>query len=297
MQVNVISIRGNKPPLTHDKFKYIDLLGVELEGAWKDRPDALGSDGSITGFEKPSVCHTCNFCSDLYNRDCEDCQEEDCDDHCSEDCDDHCLQNCENRCSSNCIECGKSFPYIGEARSSPLTIEELNAWIMANHPDDVNKSCGLHVHTSFKNNTDYMRLMCKDFYDYFVQYMQDWGKRMKFPKTHEFWKRLNGENYYCCKAYEKCKAHGLIHTPESQVTAKKDSYRYCQINFCHETHGTIECRLFSAFKDPQLILSAVDAITSCYENFLDKAPKLTEEKFVLTITAEDLIELATVATH
>lgn len=195
-------------------FKYINLIGIELEGGWKNiktsKDVIYKSDHSVE-------------IRDYY------------------------------------------YDHIGEINSIPLQFEQVESWIKSYCPDKVNKTCGLHVHVSFKNFSDYVRLMDNKFYDYFIECMVNWGKEQNFPANHLFWNRLKGKNNFCRKRW----------TPLGQIIDIED--RYTQLNFCFSEHGTLECRSFPAFDDPKIIYSSVCSLVNCYESYLSKSRKVTLE--------------------
>lgn len=172
--------------------------------------------------------------------------------------------------------------YYGEVPSPPMKLEEVEPFIKAFCPNLVNHTCGLHIHCSFKDNANVMlTLMDKKFYDYFLLRMDDFGRYMKFPKTHDFWKRLNDQNRFCRRLFQ----------PEIQIkSVQKDNNRRTHLNFCWSMHKTLECRLFPAFSDPNCILSAVEVLVDCYETYLDKNAQHLVRTFEETIVEESLIE-------
>lgn len=297
VQLKEYVIEGANAPFTHKQLKRVHLAGVELEGAWLsgNRPTNVVRDSSVQqiamGKEviKDCKCHKHNYCPKPYSDNCSKCYNGDkCKVHCPYYCEKHCTRYCDRYCDCDIDEFWEGIKYVGEAVSPALTYEELIQWIMTNSPDVVNNTCGLHVHVSFKSVTDYVKLMTPQFYDYFLKYMEEWGNKMGFPKGHEFWKRLNGDNKYCCKQGKKCvhknyhgEEHYTNHTPEEQVKAKNwSASRYCQLNFCFLKHGTVENRLFPGFKDPRMIIAALDATLQCYESYLEN---LSEEEDRISI--------------
>ncbi len=190
----------------HNSFKYINLIGIEFEGGWNDKPVGLKSDGSIAGI---------------------------------------------------------TSPHYGEVISKPSTLDDLLQWVKFNIPSSVNYSCGTHVHVSFKSVDSYLQLTKKDFYEFFLRQMEDWGHKESLPLNHEFWKRLEGENSFCKRVW----------TPESQFIG--GDTRYTHLNFAYYKYKTIECRLFPGFTDPSLVESAVKILTATYESWLDQQLPLT----------------------
>lgn len=202
-------------------MKYINLVGVELEGGWKIAP--------------PSKVH-----SDI---------------------------------SVHVEDQVGDVPYqaAGEVSSEPMNLEKLSEWVYKNYPDYMNSSCGLHVHVSLKSNTDYIKLMSRDFQSYFLKKMEEWGKKTGLSDRHLFWARLLGYNNFCRKQ----------HRPDEQIllAQKQDrDERYTQINYCYKMHKTIECRLFPMFKYSRVAMSAILAFIDCVESYLDEHREVEEFK-------------------
>jgi hypothetical protein len=149
---------------------------------------------------------------------------------------------------------------IGEMVSAPMsTWDEVAAWITAAYPETHDRSCGYHIHVSFKSRRAYARLMDRKFFDYFTTRMEGWGRRMHLPATHLFWSRLAGLNRYCQKNY----------APDTQVAMRtKGPARYAQLNYCFQLHGTIECRLAPVFKQARVAVAFALELLSTYEDFL-----------------------------
>lgn len=212
--------------MKHSDLKYIDRIGVELEGGWNSNINRkIYADGSVRVVA----------------------------------------------------------PYRGEVASPPSTLEEIAKYIKNNTPDVVDDSCGLHIHMSFKNNSSsFLTLMEKDFYIFFKNQMREWGILQNLKPTHQFWHRLAGENRFCKDAFQ----------PEKQVHMKgKGDHRYTQLNYCYAMHGTIECRLFPGFTDPDIIISAVHALVKCYEDYLESKKNEMNDEFHDAVIEDDLIEV------
>ena len=81
----------------------------------------------------------------------------------------------------------------GEIATEPFDCLK-KAWkFMEEHyPDEVNRTCGFHIHISVSDG-DYAVLMEKDFYDAFVKWAENIGKKYKkrLPATYE--SRLKGK--------------------------------------------------------------------------------------------------------
>lgn len=208
-------------------LKFINKVGIEIEGGWPHTPNGYIKDQSLSGL---------------------------------------------------------ASPVRGEVPSPPLLMSEVEKWVKMYCPIEVNQTCGLHIHVSFKNLASYLCVMEQDFYDLFLIRMDEWGKKEKLPAAHQFWYRLKGNNHFCKRAFN----------PAAQVHTKtKGDHRYTHLNYCYDMHGTIECRLFPGFKEPELIISAVNALVSCYEEYLEKNFKKLEcsHNYEIIEEAGELIEV------
>jgi hypothetical protein len=204
-------------------WQHIDRIGIEFEGGWDTEPDDMKGDGSV---DIPG-----------YNGD----SEEDC--CCDED------YECDNH--------GGGEGVSGEVASQPLHAEDVWPTIQKYCPDAVNRTCGLHVHISFKQSYDYERLSRPVFWRYFRQHIYQWAKTtLQGDKLTEFMRRFEGRNNYC----------------KAEFMPIKPDCRYKQLNFAAmRDHGTIEVRLLPAFDNPETIFSAVSALVSIFDTYLDKA--------------------------
>ncbi len=142
------------------KYRFrIQRVGVEMEGAWRIRPDAVDpKTGTLVARarypklkEDPSVR---GFSKDVH------------------------------------------WYAIGEVASEPLTRNDLWQWMETSKPDVVNPSCGLHIHMSFRHELDYQQLMDRSYHDYMLLGLHRWGLKHIDPK-HHFWPRLRGTNLFC----------------------------------------------------------------------------------------------------
>lgn len=211
-------------------MKYINKIGVELEGGWLKPPDGVYPDGSVRVFSQGCDRANCGL--------------------------------------QFCVRCTGRRPnsYVdGEVCSPPLTLKQIKLWIEDHIPERVNSTCGTHVHISLKNTQFYSKLMERPFFDYFNKWMKDWGKLMKYPEDHPFWIRLSGSNGYCRAEFN----------PNAQIDLReKSNIRRTQLNFCWSFHGTIECRLFHGFTDPEEAFSAVKSYVDCVESYLNSVENI-----------------------
>lgn len=180
--------------------RFIQAMGVELEGAWDEQPHNLHHDGSVQA----------------------------------------------------------SGAYRGECQSPALSDwAKLRRFMLDNHPDHTDKSCGLHVHFSLPRLGMYSRLMDSDFGPYFYSFMETWGKKHRAGRI--FKERLDGMNRYCLKRW----------APDLQaIQSGKTNIRYAAWNFCYSIHRTAECRLLPMFDAPEMAVKGVQAVKLCVMLFL-----------------------------
>lgn len=165
---------------------------------------------------------------------------------------------CSCECSCDC-DCGDNL--IGEIASQPLKTKDIEPWITDNYPDEVNDTCGLHVHVSLKNNIEYMFLMNGAFHSYYLEKMIAWGEKNKINEGSEFWKRIEGQNEYCMKTFN----------PREQRDGEGE--RYGQLNFCYAKHGTLEFRMLPCFHKKTIAVKAVKETVKIVNSFLRSMPK------------------------
>ena len=175
---------------------------------------------------------------------------------------DDCYYDGELRCEGNC-----SYEYVGEMISKPLPISELLIWIKKNYPVYHNKSCGGHIHLSFKNKLEYMKFCDVKFYNFFKAKMKEWGIKNHIKAGSQFYKRLAGNNTYC---HDKFYCTQQIHN---------NGDRYCILNYCWRKHRTIEVRLLPIFDKMELYLSAVNEIYDIFNMWLIQSKR--EKRFSL----------------
>lgn len=176
----------------------------------------------------------------------------------------------------NCSEANcEKYHYVGECVSLPLDYLELaKAWLDRTYPNKSNKTCGMHIHLSFVDKLSYMRLMSKNFYNYFLTRANKWGIEKNINEGTIFWERLTGQNTFCNKKF----------MPEKQIKmkSKSDGERYTHLNFCYAQHKTLECRLFPTFQNKELSLSALELYMDIVETFLSRQirEKTIEESII-----------------
>ncbi len=143
----------------------------------------------------------------------------------------------------------------GEVHSRPLkNLDKLKTFIENNYPDRVNYTCGLHIHVSPKNLKDINSFGRRKFFNDFGKFLKSFIVKYKLGKT-SLRKRVNGGNAYCGKKF----------LPKRQL--ENEGTRYTQLNFkSFRSHGTIENRVFPAFKDKNIAYLACKE----YVEFIEK---------------------------
>lgn len=151
------------------------------------------------------------------------------------------------------------------------------------YPQYGNRTCGMHLHISFKRQYYYRRLMSPEFYEFFKKELRAWGERYGVKNT-QFYSRLNGENHYC-------KDEWLM---EAQVnTREKDSCRYAILNYCYNLHKTLEVRVLPYFKSADTAKAAVKACLNiiCDWLYQHRGKRPVEARAECYVDAEVVAEL------
>lgn len=172
------------------------------------------------------------------------------------------------------IEPCESITGSGECVSPVFSLDKIDKNIGYNktfrdfakkhHAQEINSTCGHHIHVSFSSELAYSRLMDSDFFNEFEKEVLKFvisTPELYNDKTYysRFIERYDGDNSYCYKR----------HSPQSQVNGHwhfldgSDAGRYTHLNYPYGNHGTIECRLFPApEKSEQLVI-----VTEWFVNF------------------------------
>lgn len=161
-------------------------------------------------------------------------------------------------------------------------LDALADFITKWYPVEVNKTCGFHIHLSFKSNLDYSRLMSKRFHRYFLKQWELWGKRCNI-QNKQFWERLREESP---EAKRYCKRSFV--DPFQQAHDEWHDSRYHQLNFCWKKHGTMENRMLPMFKEAELGIKAL----KFYVEFVEKWLTLQKREYGISdaVVIEDALE-------
>ena len=185
-------------------------------------------------YDNQSLRHDCNFFCNSRN---------------------NCYLECDCECECECY-CNQG---VGEIASEKLRINEVEDFILNNYPDEVNSTCGLHIHMSFKNDKkDYSILATKEFYNFFLSEIETWANNRKINKDSRFYKRLEGVQY--------SKREFLA---ENQLNPNSDySDRYAHLNFCYNKHRTLEIRVGNMFDKKEISVEYVHAVIDIVNYYL-----------------------------
>lgn len=150
----------------------------------------------------------------------------------------------------------------GEAVSPPLKVKEVEGWLTEYYPTHIpattnpgtpmERSCGLHIHTSFDYKWEYRAFVRKSWQDFALGEWEEWGKK-HLPKGHIFFHRLAGKNRFCTREFQ----------PYSQMMAREKGHnrpdRRTIFNYPWGYLKTIEFRMLPMFPDALLTGSEVVA--------------------------------------
>lgn len=159
--------------------------------------------------------------------------------------------------------------HVGEAVSKPLSLEEVLEWTDKHYPDVMDASCGLHIHTSVKNDSLYAALAESPLF--YLRFLK-WGKAfldgLEGAEHTLLMNRLSGANRFCAMKF----------VPQRQIPLKTKgggntidtNPRYAQLNFAKGVHGTIENRTFPIFTKKKIALKAIEGYVNLMEEFLSE---------------------------
>jgi hypothetical protein len=141
--------------------------------------------------------------------------------------------------------------WCGEAVSPPIkNWTKLASWVKNNYPNRVNRTCGTHMHVSFKGSYGYSALVGQDsgILDRLEEVLRAWAKDAKLRQSERKWlfNRLDGNNTYCKKIWD----------PDRALQGRYDRYSWLNAEAWRK-HGTIEIRILPAFWSPGRMLESM----------------------------------------
>ena len=155
---------------------------------------------------------------------------------------------------------------LGEARTTPKdTMKGVFSEISTKYPDDIDASCGMHIHISIRNNAEYL-LADQKFRDYFLyrmgilsKYLRNAGHKVDYER---FIYRFGDKNQYCRREF----------APGKQL--RGGNQRRTMLNFCaYRNHKTIECRLLPMFEKISNAKMAAFEVIDTFEQYLKNVSK------------------------
>jgi hypothetical protein len=150
----------------------------------------------------------------------------------------------------------RARPY--EIQTVPGSLREAIMQLVDFYPDETDQSCGMHVHVSFPS-TVLSVLNSQQFFDYYLEQWEAWGRENRVRAGSQFWRRLEGDNDYCVPNHYR---------EQADVTSCD---RYVQLNFsAWNEHKTVECRMLPMFRTARLGVLAVQKLIEIYETWLDQ---------------------------
>lgn len=167
---------------------------------------------------------------------------------------------------------------VGELASDILEPSKYVIWMKHCYPHVVNETCGMHVHMSFQSALNYARLMIPEYPKTVVAYLTEWAKEENLPKDHPIWPRLKNQSKFCQHRFE----------PDLQAAKTRKEYdqnatgnRYSAINYCFNTHGTMECRLLPMMETAEQGIRAVQRVIDIANaSLVVSAKKYREDKLI-----------------
>lgn len=153
----------------------------------------------------------------------------------------------------------------GEVPSPPMPTKQLSAWMQKFYPARVNATCGLHVHQSFKSALHYQQLMPPSFQFTVLKYVGAWAKEENLPKDHPIWERLAGKSDYCQHKYY---ADQQAQAKEKSHDRQRAGHRYTVISYPYNRLGTMECRLLPMMETCDQGIRAVQHVLDITNAFL-----------------------------
>lgn len=153
----------------------------------------------------------------------------------------------------------------GEMNSPILEVSKFPDWMRIFSPQHSNKTCGLHVHISFKNALCYQRCMVERYPATIVEYLKRWATKEQLPETHPFWPRLAGQNQFCKHEFY---ADDQAQNQRKDYDHSRNGHRYTAISYRYSYLSTIECRLFPMFGDVEVAIHAVHQFLDITNAFL-----------------------------
>ncbi len=171
---------------------------------------------------------------------------------------------------------------VGELQSEPMPLLKVEPWLKKFYPQCVNKSCGLHVHMSFRSALHYMWLMRPEYQRTMLDYLLKWATSKNFGENHVIWPRLKGKNAYCADSYWA----DIQASQTSKSYSHDGASRYTAINYCYGQHETVECRVLPMFDKVEQSIEAVHQVIAITNAVLALSAKKEKRESSSTMADE-----------
>jgi hypothetical protein len=184
----------------------------------------------------------------------------------------------------------------GEIASPKFRIDrrkQFRIFVGENMPNEIDSSCGLHVHASFNNALAYQKCCDADFYLAFRKSVWRFMHNGLFSNetVSQFESRFNGTNHYCQNGFNP--DHAINQGFRGYVTkvSNTDAGRYNCINFeAYHKFKTIECRIFPSSTDKDEIIAMVEFWIEFCNNYLQNVSPYERANFEKVETIGEDIE-------
>lgn len=160
-------------------------------------------------------------------------------------------------------------PHVGEAISDPIDRDAVYEWINKYWPTEANNTCGYHIHVSFLKPKYYTLCTRKTFFLLLLEKVQQKVEEIPLGPRHYLRRRLEGGNLFCNLDFD---ASGQIRIQERRIVNR---VRYGALNFAHGIHGTMEFRLYPAFRSKKEAKTFTDVYIDTINEYLDSATQKT----------------------
>lgn len=168
----------------------------------------------------------------------------------------------------------KEFDVVGEIISEPMIRKDVWPWMRAFYPQGTNRTCGIHVHMSFRHKSDYERLMDRRYHEHLLRGFVRFGHTRKIDVKHPFWERLTGRNAFCKDFFDPdAQAHYDGHSGGQRAR----DHRFAAVNYCFAQHKTLEYRVLPTFEDPTVAIRAVRRLLNLTEEYLHTVETVFKE--------------------
>jgi hypothetical protein len=144
----------------------------------------------------------------------------------------------------------------GELPFGPVMPAAVPKFIKKYYPQHIDKTCGMHIHMSFKNLLRYSWLMAQEYQETLIHYLSKWANKEGFPRDHYIWERLAGKNTFCQKKFWPDEQ---VKNSKKEFDQTKDGHRYTIVHYCGRLR-TIEVRALPMMATPEQAIRATQMV-------------------------------------